>query len=456
MKKRVDMQLNLLLHEWDHQNLIIIHENEEINKIRFFTKGLLPDPTTLYLISEEDYIDNELKGSFVLYTDKDLSEIENNKNNNIVIVNSPSDPKKDFNDLLSIYDHYQGFYDQILNLVSQNASIEEFILEIHRFFDAKLCILDNSKKLIYNIFDFKSVGKIFPLEIHKKSMMRIYGYFGFEELDPIYDHELNKIIKIIEYYFYNKTIALMNSKDHFYQSLKNLSQDAFREEDYQNLRNITWELEDEYELFIIALENGLFFYKNMFINGNRFSLDHPMYMYSIIDNNKLICLINHKGKKQDKLISDLEEFIDEYELKSARIPLYNDLFQYSKSLTMGHMLVDHNITLEGPLDQHLTSLVYELALRFSNLESFLPKELRILKEHDDKNNSDLLKTLYFYLLEERSLIKASEKLDVHRNSIVYRTNKINEIVDIDLDNTAIRINILSALEIMYRCGMIRT
>ena len=57
-------------------------------------------------------------------------------------------------------------------------------------------------------------------------------------------------------------------------------------------------------------------------------------------------------------------------------------------------------------------------------------------------------------MEERSLIKASERLDVHRNSIVYRMNKINELVDLDLDKTEIRSNILAGLEIMYHSGLL--
>ena len=68
----------------------------------------------------------------------------------------------------------------------------------------------------------------------------------------------------------------------------------------------------------------------------------------------------------------------------------------------------------------------------------------------DSNGTDLLRTLYFYLVEERSLIKASQRLNVHRNSIVYRINKINELVDINLDCYKARKNIISALEIIDR------
>ncbi|MFR4778504.1 MAG: helix-turn-helix domain-containing protein [Finegoldia magna] len=41
-------------------------------------------------------------------------------------------------------------------------------------------------------------------------------------------------------------------------------------------------------------------------------------------------------------------------------------------------------------------------------------------------------------------------MNVHRNSIVYRINKINELVDINLDCYKARKNIISALEIIDR------
>ena len=449
------MQLDLLLHQWNQNKLVFLHSNTNIKSIRFYQNGMSIESNTLYLLESAQFLsEKHTAGNFLLYATNPPIELSKNTEDNIIIIEENRNLLEDMNELLSILDRFQKYYDKLYLYIAQNAELEDFIYLIYEFFETKLCILDKNKKLIYNILDFKSVDKIFPLEIQKNNLKRIYGYLGFENTNPLYDSEIEKTAKILGPYLFNRTNALINSKDHFYQSLKNLFQDAFRETDYENLRNITWDLEDDYEIYMMELENGLYFYKNMFINGNRFALDHPMYMYSIIENNKLICLLNHKNKSSENLLQNLDEFVEEYKLKHVRVSLHRNLLQYSKTVSMAKMLIEYDIKLKGPLEQQLTPLVYELAVRFASLEYFIPKELRILRDHDEKNHSDLLKTLYFYLLEERSLIKASERLNVHRNSIVYRTNKINEIVDIDLDDTDTRSNVLSALEIMYRCGLV--
>lgn len=450
------MQLDLLLHQWNQNKLVFLHNNTNIKSIRFYQKGVAIDSNTLYLLDSTKFLtEKHPAGNFLLYATNPPIELSKNTEDNIIIIEENRNLLEDMNELLSILDRFQKYYDKLYLYIAQNAELDDFIYLIYEFFETKLCILDKNKKLIYNILDFKSVEKIFPLEIQKTNLKRIYGYLGFENTNPLYDSEIEKTAKILGPYLFNRTNALINSKDHFYQSLKNLFQDAFRETDYENLRNITWDLEDDYEIYMMELENGLYYYKNMFINGNRFALDHPMYMYSIIENNKLICLINHKNKSSDTLLQNLGDFVEEYKLKHVRVSLHRNLLQYSKTVSMAKMLLDHNIKLEGPLEKQLNPLVYELAVRFASLEYFIPRELQMLKDHDEKNHSDLLKTLYFYLLEERSLIKASERLNVHRNSIVYRTNKINEIIDIDLDDTDTRSNLLSALEIMYRCGLVK-
>ena len=115
-------------------------------------------------------------------------------------------------------------------------------------------------------------------------------------------------------------------------------------------------------------------------------------------------------------------------LKVKSLSDYEKRFENGAKLLIG----DEELTVESSFDQ---------------------KGLKVIKfkEYDDINNgTDLLRTLYFYLVEERSLIKASQRLNVHRNSIVYRINKINELVDINLDCYKARKNIISALEIIDR------
>jgi len=83
-----------------------------------------------------------------------------------------------------------------------------------------------------------------------------------------------------------------------------------------------------------------------------------------------------------------------------------------------------------------------------HIETLCCEEARVLHEHDRKNDTNLLESLSTYLIMERSLKKASEKLHIHRNSLVYRIEKATDIVKIDFDDAAARVKIIMSSEIL--------
>jgi purine catabolism regulator len=94
--------------------------------------------------------------------------------------------------------------------------------------------------------------------------------------------------------------------------------------------------------------------------------------------------------------------------------------------------------------------VYQLILSLSDREklvSFCDKTLGSLLEYDHKNNADLLKTLEAFFECHGNLSQTAEKLIVHRNTLLYRMNRINEIAEIDLDRPETRLALHLALTI---------
>ena len=57
-----------------------------------------------------------------------------------------------------------------------------------------------------------------------------------------------------------------------------------------------------------------------------------------------------------------------------------------------------------------------------------------LARYDSENSSELTETLYTYLSCHHSLKTTCEKLYTHRNTVLYRINKITETYKIDLDD----------------------
>lgn len=60
--------------------------------------------------------------------------------------------------------------------------------------------------------------------------------------------------------------------------------------------------------------------------------------------------------------------------------------------------------------------------------------LRRLKSYDTKHGTQMFETLYVFLRNERSLTASLRDLTIHRNSLIYRLERIGQIADCDLDD----------------------
>lgn len=70
-----------------------------------------------------------------------------------------------------------------------------------------------------------------------------------------------------------------------------------------------------------------------------------------------------------------------------------------------------------------------------------------LIDYDLKKNSNLVETLKVYLEEDGNLNKVSDRLFVHRNTLKYRIQKIEKIMNFNLKDTDIRFNLFLAFKL---------
>lgn len=91
-----------------------------------------------------------------------------------------------------------------------------------------------------------------------------------------------------------------------------------------------------------------------------------------------------------------------------------------------------------------------LALKERNLDhmrTFYRETLEPLVEHDNRKQSDLVRTLTGFFDANGNLAKAAQDLDVHRNTLVYRLERISELTDLDLNDADNRLILHLALKI---------
>lgn len=89
-----------------------------------------------------------------------------------------------------------------------------------------------------------------------------------------------------------------------------------------------------------------------------------------------------------------------------------------------------------------------LALRSTaELETFFQESLGALTEYDRKNDGELVKTLDAYFACLGSPTEAAERLHVHRNTLLYRLHRIQEIAGIDLGDAETRLALHLSLRV---------
>lgn len=67
-------------------------------------------------------------------------------------------------------------------------------------------------------------------------------------------------------------------------------------------------------------------------------------------------------------------------------------------------------------------------------ESLIVPEFKRLIDFDEENSTDYCQSLSCYIFERCDMTKAAAKLYVHRNSLMYRIKKCEEIMDVDLSD----------------------
>jgi len=96
--------------------------------------------------------------------------------------------------------------------------------------------------------------------------------------------------------------------------------------------------------------------------------------------------------------------------------------------------------------------LYQLLLalkehNLAHLHRFYDETLGPLVEHDERKQSDLIRTLNGFFEANGNLAQAAKDLDVHRNTLVYRLDRISDLTELDLNDAENRLILHLSLKI---------
>jgi hypothetical protein len=150
----------------------------------------------------------------------------------------------------------------------------------------------------------------------------------------------------------------------------------------------------------------------------------PLKTDTEIDAEELQILKDFSNSEQVKIgvsnsFSSIENFVSHYEQAYAALEL------------------GQNLNPDEMVCCYINYQVFDLFSEVKNpdiLGRFCHPALAVLRQYDHKNNTHLYETLCIFLDNGCNIKLTSESLYIHRNSLVYRLNRITEICKIDLED----------------------
>ena len=83
---------------------------------------------------------------------------------------------------------------------------------------------------------------------------------------------------------------------------------------------------------------------------------------------------------------------------------------------------------------------------------FVNEQLKNLFEEQDGKKNEFWKTLKALLMNNGNVKGTAEQLYIHRSTIIYRLNKIEELLDKDLNDADVRFDLMMAMKLLEMCG----
>lgn len=214
------------------------------------------------------------------------------------------------------------------------------------------------------------------------------------------------------------------------------------------LKNIGWAENDGYVVLNVR------FSVNDLLNG---TVEHTQNrLQSFLDDSITIAMEESSNAIIVKLPTDpkapyetekFDNLLFELGVDCGISPIFHDFFEMNSLYKFASAALETGVSIES--NKHMFYYPHYL---FANLKQCIEKQYDLrylchdgvlkLYEHDKSSSTSLMNTLKIYLLKERNLVKTAAELHIHRNTLIYRIEKVKDILDNNLDDDTSRMHIL--------------
>jgi hypothetical protein len=132
----------------------------------------------------------------------------------------------------------------------------------------------------------------------------------------------------------------------------------------------------------------------------------------------------------------LNAFLNKIQLPLAYSGIFHDMFNAASYKAQAMFALEHKPDRRMIIDYaevQLLDLLYQVDR--SKLENYCSPEIIAVHQYDTEHHSEYIKTISTYIQEGGSSKMTSALLNIHRNTLLYRTEQIEILFHIDLSHT---------------------
>lgn len=290
----------------------------------------------------------------------------------------------------------------------------------------------NHRRLVYRSCKDNGVYNHYFSVVETKSK---YGYFDRNFLTDVGDlvtslyarHRLHEIEKPRNALFRDLASGLIKDEE----VLKN------------RMDNCYLPLKEYYQVIYLGVTNGtdssMTEVERMHLKNTLDNDSPPLINYR---NNEYIAILL-VGKNRELIESTKQKLLNGY-LKNEKLligisSIYSDLLktqiklrEAELSATTGYLLYPTRYT--HCFEDLYIDILIKFARERTDTNIFIMDELIKLKAYDKQRNTEYYDTLYAFILCKGSINRLCEKLTIHKNTALYRVNKIKEIIELELSD----------------------
>lgn len=264
---------------------------------------------------------------------------------------------------------------------------------------------------------------------------------------------------------FSKLIAIEMEKSDFYKSNKGvmfnyLLSDLLsgkmqnKKSLQQRLGYLEWKMYRYFQVLVIFDHDEINFDTRVQQIGEEIRSIIPDCRWTVHQKN-IVVLLN---RSEEALLSEKEQnilknFLDANSLSAGVSNAYSSIFETRKHYLEALRALEMGLYTSRTkgyflYDDYVFAYIANVISKRNNLMDFIHPAVKFLYHYDQENNTQFLETLNQHLFFVNQPVAAAESLHIHRNTLLYRINRIKELTKIDLDNGDVRLKLQSSLKFL--------